>query len=54
VSTTRRRVELSCVGVTIDTLPTQLNSTSSGVELCRYKRAFSFVRFSFTYVSSFR
>ena len=31
-------VELSCVGVTIDTLPTQLN-----VELCRYKRAFTCV-----------
>jgi len=30
-------VELSCVA--IDTSPTQLNSTSSWVELCRYKRA---------------
>jgi len=29
----------SCVGVAIDTSPMQLNSTSSGVELCRYKRA---------------
>ena len=33
-------VELSWVGVAIDTSPTQLNSTSSWVELCRYKRAF--------------
>ena len=33
-------VELNCVGVAIDTSPTQLNSTSSWVELCRYKRAF--------------
>ena len=31
-------VELSRVGVAIDTSPTQLNSTSSWVELCRYKR----------------
>ena len=34
-----RSVKLSCVGVTIETSPTQLNSTSSRVELCRYKRA---------------
>ena len=33
-------VELSRVGVAIDTSPTQLNSTSSWVELCRYKRPF--------------
>ena len=32
-------VELSCVGVAIDTSPTQLDSMSSWVELCRYKRA---------------
>ena len=32
-------VELSCVGVAIDTSPTQLNSTRRRVELCRYKRA---------------
>ena len=32
-------VELSCVGVAIDTLPTQLNSTRRRVELCRYKLA---------------
>jgi len=40
-------VELSCIGVAIDTSPTQLNSTSSWVELCRYKRAFkTWVEFS--------
>jgi len=33
-------VKLSCVGVAIDTSPTQLNSTRRRVELCRYKRAF--------------
>jgi len=33
------RVELSCVGVAINTSPTQLNSTRRRVELCRYKRA---------------
>jgi len=32
-------VESSCVGVAIDTSPTQLNSTRRRVELCRYKRA---------------
>jgi len=32
---------LSCVGVAIDTSPTQLNSTRRLVELCRYKRALS-------------
>jgi len=32
-------VELSCVGVAIDTSPTQLNSTRRRVELCRYERA---------------
>jgi len=35
-----RSVELRCVGVAIDTSPTQLNSTRRRVELCRYKRAF--------------
>jgi len=39
-SCSRCRVELSCVGVAIDTSPTQLNSTRRRVELCRYKRAF--------------
>jgi len=39
VSTTRRRVEFSCVA--IDTSPTQLDVESSRVELCRYKRAFT-------------
>jgi len=34
-------VELSCVGVAIDTSPTQLNSTRRRVELCCNKRAFS-------------
>ena len=33
------RVEWSCVGVAIDTSPTQLSSTQRRVELCRYKRA---------------
>jgi len=38
--------ELSCVGVAIDTSPTQLNSTRRRVELCRYKRAFKCVDLS--------
>ena len=36
-----RRRQLSCVGEGVCSDATQLNSTSSSVELCRYKRAFS-------------
>ena len=43
-----RRVELSCVAIDTLTDATQLNSTSSWVELCRYKLAFTTRRRSLT------